>query len=438
MRGVMRQGATMARMMALGALVWLAGCGGGEDPSKAQLRLVNASSGYAELDLVVDDKRLQSAVRYGSTDRYAEVDPSETATEVTRTGSPAALATARPALRKGDRYTLVAYGGEGALRTALLDDNSDEPDSGKARLRVLNGSADADELDVYLTADGVDLVDAEPLAAAAKVGVVGPYSTVDAATWRLRITAAGDREDLRLDLAGIVLASRQRATLVITSGAGGVLMNALLVTERGAIAALGGTQARVRAVAAVADSGAVAATVGEVSLMNGSGAPAVGRYRLVPAGEAIGSVTVNGLTVAVPAKTLAVGTDHTLLVWGPSGPSEDPARSRATAAWIEDDNRAPAVSGRAKLRLLHGVAGLEVPIAMTLDFTPVADGVAGGMASTPSLVLATTLGTLTVTAPGRDAPLFTAEDQTLAAGGVYTVFAVGAQASPSVFLRKDR
>jgi hypothetical protein len=133
-----------------------------------------------------------------------------------------------------------------------------------------------------------------------------------------------------------------------------------------------------------------------------------------------------------------VGTDHTLLVWGPSGPSEDPARSRATAAWIEDDNRAPAVSGRAKLRLLHGVAGLEVPIAMTLDFTPVADGVAGGMASTPSLVLATTLGTLTVTAPGRDAPLFTAEDQTLAAGGVYTVFAVGAQASPSVFLRKDR
>jgi hypothetical protein len=264
----------------------------------------------------------------------------------------------------------------------------------------------------------------------AEVGAVGAYLTVDAATWRLRITAAGDREDLRLDLPDIVLASRQKATVVITSGAGGVLVNALLVTQRGAIDVLAGAQARVRVAAAVTDSGAVAATVNGVTLMNGTGAPAVGRYLLVPAGDAVGTAGVDGQAVALPAATLAAGTDHTLMVWGPAG--------AATASWIEDDNRSPSVSGRAKLRLVHGVAGLATPLALTVDFTPVADDVAGGSASAPALTPATTLATLTVTSPGLGAPLFTAVEQRLEADAVYTLFVVGAEVAPTGILRKDR
>jgi hypothetical protein len=411
-------------------VVGLAACGGGEDRTKAQLRLVNASTGFAALDLFVDDTRLQSDVAYGATDRYVEVDPDETATEITRAGSSATLASTRPSLNEGDRYTLVAYGGEGSLRTALLDDNANDPDSGKARVRVLNGTADADTLDVYLTAENIDLIDAEPLQAGAEVGTVGGLITVDAGTWRLRVTAAGDRDDLRLDISGIVLGSRQKASFVITSGAGGVLVNALLMTQRGSIEPLTGAQARVRTVAAVTDSGAVAATANGVTLMNGTGAPAVGRYSLVPAGAVVATAAVNGQSVTVPATTLTAGTDHTLMVWGPA--------DAATASWIEDDNRSPTVAGRAKLRLVHGVAGLAAPLALTVDFSPVAAGVVGGSASLPTLLDASTTATFTVTAPGNTVPLYSDVDQTLVAGNVYTLFVVGASTSPTGILRKDR
>jgi hypothetical protein len=418
------------RLLALAAAGLLAACGGGEDLSKAQLRLVNASSGYAALDLYVDDARLQSAVVYGTTERYVEVDPDETATEITQAGSTTPLVTTRPPLSAGDRYSLVAYGPEGALKAVLLDDNAEAPDRGETLVRVLNAAPEAGTVDVYLTSADADLADAEALQASVAAGAVSAYKTVDATTWRLRVTAAGDREDLRLDLSGIVLGSEQAVTLVVTPGAGGVLVNALQVVQRGAITVLDGAQVRVRAAAAVTDSGAVAATVGGVTLMNGTGAPAVGRYALVPAGGPAATVTVNGTAVAVPAATLPAGTDHTLLVWGPV--------AAPAVAWIADDNRPPTVAGRAKLRLVHGVAALDAPIALTVDFVPVADNVLGGTASVPAQLDATSTAALSVTALGRATPIWSAIDQTLVAGGVYSPFVVGGADAPVGILRKDR
>ena len=423
---------TLMRCMALALAAALVACGGGEDLSKAQVRLVNASSGYSALDLVVDDSRLQSNVAYGGSASYVEVDPDETATKVTLPGSTTALVSTTPALNEGDRYTLVAYGAEGSLAAVLLDDNADEPDTGKAQVRVLNAAPGAGNVDVYLTTADADLADAEALQSAAAAGVVSAFTEVDAATWRLRVTAAGDRDDLRLDLSGIVLTSRQTVTVVVTPGAGGVLVNALVIIQRGAINALDGASARVRAIAGVTDSGAVTATVGDTTLMNGTGAPASGRYVLVPAGATSAAVAVNGTAVEVPATTLASGTDHTLLVWGPA--------AAPAAAWIADDNRVPTVSTRAKLRLVHGLAGLadSATLALTVDFIPAAGGVAGGTASTPTQVDASTDATLTVTAVGRSSTVWTATERTLAAGAVYSLFMVGPVDSPTGILFKDR
>jgi Domain of unknown function (DUF4397) len=418
------------RLLILLLALLLTACGGGEDRSKAQLRLVNASSGYAALDLVVDDQRLQRDVEYGQTASYVEVDPEDSDTKITRPGTSTALASTVPSVNEGDRYTLVAYGGEGSLRTALLDDNTSEPDSGKARVRVLNAAPDAGDVDVYLTGAGAPLADAEALQAGVQAGTVTAYTTVDAATWQLRVTAAGDRKDLRLDLTGIVLASRQIVTLVVTQGEGGVLVKALVVTQRGAIAALAGAHARVRVVAGAIDAGAVIASIGSTMLMNGTGAPAAGAYELVPAGAAEAVVSVAGVPVAVPAATLPAGTDNTLLIWGPA--------TSPAASWITDDNRPPTVGTRVKMRLVHRVAGLDAALALKVDVTPVVEGLAPGGASEPTLVDAKASATLTVTALGRSTPAFSAIEQTLAAGGVYTVFMVGTDGAPAGFLTEDR
>lgn len=423
---------SLRRNLALVAVVLLTvACGGGADRTKAQLRLVHASDAYGALDLRVDGRMRQGAVSYGGEAGYVEVDPGDAEAEIMRAGSSTPLLSFTPPLSRNRHYTLLAFGAEGALRQLQLDDNLRQPDADRTLLRIVNAAPDAGNLDAYLTGADEPLAQAVPVRAGVDYGTDGGPITVNSATWRLRVTAAGNKADLRLDLAGVVLASRAITTLVLAPGRGGVLMNALLLEQQGGILRRDTTQARVRVAAGVADSGAVSASVGGITLMASVGSPAVGLYTLVPAGTQPVALAVNGTPVAAPpAVTLAAGADYTLLVRGePASPA---------ASWIEDDNRRPADSGSAKLRLVNGLAGLAAPLSMTADFVPVADGVTAGAASGYASLTATTTAQLSVTAAGLAMPLYTAIEQRLDAGAVYTVFLVGRPATAVGILRKDR
>ncbi len=415
--------------LAIAALL-LAACGGGDnDRTKAKLRLVNASAAYAALDLRVEDELRQGNVAYGASDSYVDVDPGEADSKITRSGAVTALLSFTPALERNKHYTVLAYGAEGALQQMLIDDNVGEPESDRALLRVVNASPDASKLDIYLTGADEPLASAVPVQADTEYGAASGPLTVNSASWRLRVTTAGSKTDLRLDLPALVLNSKQIATLVLTPARGGVLLNALLLTQQGAIERQDTALARVRVAAGVADSGAVSAGVGGNVLMASVGSPAVGLYALVPAGTQPVALAVNGTPLAAPAVTLLAGADYTLLVRGTA--------AAPLAGWIEDDNHRPANSRQAKLRLVNGVADLTVPLSMTADFVPVADGVGPGAASGYAALDATLTAQLSVTAAGMATPLFSAVDQPLTAGAVYTVFVVGAPAAAVGILRKD-
>ena len=60
-------------LMAALPLAWLSACGGGGDSNDASLRLVNASAGYAALDLYVADTKEISAVNFGTGSEYTSV-----------------------------------------------------------------------------------------------------------------------------------------------------------------------------------------------------------------------------------------------------------------------------------------------------------------------------------------------------------------------------
>lgn len=414
----------------LAGLLLLAACGGGVDRTKAQLRLVNVSTGYARLDLAVHGQQRQSGVAYAANAGYVEVDPGEADSVITSTGSSTTLLSFTPSVSKNRYYSIVSYGAAGALGQVLIDENVGQPDSGKALLTVLNAAADAGAVDVYLTGSADALASSVPVQSAAAVGSAGTALTVNSGSYRLRITAAGSKTDVRLDLPAFALASRQVATLVLTSGAGGVMVNALLLAQQGDITRLDGTQARVRVAAGVAGGGAVTASVASTVLLNSVGSPAVGLYTLVAAGSQAVAVAVNGTALAASTMTLAAGADYTLLVYGPL--------AAPLPAWIADDNRAPTDTSQARLRLVNGVASLATPLAMTIDFVPLPDTAAPGLASGYTLTPATTTGQISVTAAGLSTPLFSAGSQTLVAGGTYSLFVLGAPGSVVGVLRKDR
>ncbi len=414
---------------ALLAAALLAACGGGADRTKAQVRLVNASSGYAQLDWRVDDQLRQGAVAYGETASYAEADPGKTNT-LLRAGSGTALLSFNPAVSERKHYTLLAYGPQGSLKQLLLDDEAGAPADNRSLLRVVNAAPDAGALDVYLTGSADTLAESVPVQAGAAVDAVGGWLTVNSGSYRLRVTATGSKTDLRLDVPAVALASKQIVTLVLSPASGGVLVKGLLLTQQAGIVAMVPTQASVRVVAGLADVGSVNLRVGGAAVLSNVTAPAVTPYTLVPAGEQAVVVSVNGAAQPGSSFTLTAGADYTLLVYGPA--------AAALSSWVADDNNLPSDRTRAKLRLVNAVEGLSGPLSLSADFAPVADGVLAGAASAYGGIDATTTARLSVSAVGTAAPLFSAIDQIFVASGNYSVFLVGNAASPVGIVRKDR
>lgn len=417
----------------LASLFTLAACGGGTDRTKAQVRLVNAADvqGYPSLELGVDGTPRQGNVGYGQTAAYIEVEPSKTASTISASGSPTALLSFMPSLGRDKHYTVLAFGGTGALRQLLIDENLGQPAANRASLRVINAAPDAGNLDVYVTAAGDGLATSVAVRAGAAYGELSPVIDVASGTWRVRVAAANSKTDVRLDLREVALASRQALTLVLTPSRGGALVNALLLVQEGGVARLDSTQARVRVVAGVSDSGAVSATLGGTPLLASIGSPAVGDYALVSAGTPPLAIEVNGGPLGAPATVLAAGGDYTLLVYG--------ALAAPLAAWVEDNNRLPTVSGQVNIRLVNAASALPGALSMTVNARPVAGSVAAGTASAPYLgVAASEAAAISVTMVGAVTPVFSASGQRLIAGGTYSVFVVGTSGATSGMLFQDR
>jgi len=423
---------TAMRWLWLGVAL-LSACGGGTDRTKAHVRLVNASSGYSSLSLTIGDTGIASSVAYGASASYGDADPDDTEADITRPGSAAVLETTSVALSKNNYYTMLAYGKAGSLATLLLDDNTSVPSSGKALVRVFNAAPDAGSVDVYLTASSDTLADATALQSGATFGTLGSYITITNGTWRLRVTAAGSKTDVRLDVSGLSFGSQSVKTLVLTPGRGGVLVNGLVLAQQGDITQADNTQARVRVVAGVSDSGSVTASVGGSTLMTAIGSPNLTSYSLLSAGTVAVAASADGAAASLTSATLAGGGDYTLLVYGtPSAP---------VAVLIEDDNSLPTDTTGAKLRLVHGVADVSSTIALSVDYEVTADAVAQGAASAYAATAASTAARFIVGAGSSTALLndnTTSTDRTLAASGVYTLFMVGDTATPVGILRKDR
>lgn len=415
---------SMAAAAALGAALVLAGCGGGADRTKAQVRLVNASSGYGSLELRVDDEVRQAGVTYGNNAAYAEAKPGKP-TAIFATGGASALLSFTPSTDERKYYTVLAYGAAGALKQVVLDENRNEPDTNRALLRLVNGATDIGAVDVYVTGTGESLATAVPLRSGVAVDAVGDFDTINSGTWQLRVTAAGSKDDLLVDIPSVTFGSKQVTTLVVTPAPGGIVGRALLLTQKGSIADYPATLARVRVASGLT---LTSARLGDTDLLAAGNLPSVSDYKVMSAGNQTLVATINNVAQPSSVMALKAGVDYTLLIHG------------TTAApqynWIEDDNSKPTEAAKAKVRLVNGVSGASGDLSMTVDALQLAAGVAAGGHSAYSQKAASTAARIAVAAPG--ATLYSAVDQTFAAASTYTVFVLGPASGVTGVLVKDR
>lgn len=417
----------LRRLAWLLPLLAMAACGGGEDRTKAHVRLVNATSGYSTLQLQVGDSNVGGAAAYGANEGYADVDKGTADASVSRPGSATVLSTTSVSLGKNSYYTMLAYGKAGQLATLLVDENEPKAADGKAKVRVVNAAPDAGDVDLFITASGDTLDDSSAALAGQAYGKLSGFATINSGTWRVRVTAAGDKTDVRLDVDGVVFAGNGVSTLVVTPGRGGVLVNALQLVQAGGVARQDNAQSRVRAVAGLA-GGTFSVGVAGQALASDLVSPVQTDYSLVAAGTVAVAASAGGQAAALTSTTLAGGGDYTLLLYGTA--------TAPVAVLVEDDNSRPTGSTKARVRLVHAVADVGGPLALTIAQKSIVSGVAQGAGSAYVEIAAP--ATADVGVNGNGTTLFTATDQVFAANTTYTVFAVGTAAATKAIVNPDR
>lgn len=409
----------------------LSACGGSDDDDgPGSVRLINATTEYASLDFYASDTRVAAAVLQDSVSDYVSLSSGSITFKLKQADSATtSLATART-VSSGVSSTLVAYTTGGTLRTAYMNDTESAPTSGTAKLRAFNGSIEAGSLDVYLTSVGGTLDQVSALINSLGSTYLSTYGEIGSGSYRLVVTGAGDKTDIRLDIPSISFANQQVATLILTNTPGGVLVHGLLLNQGSTLSLQKNTSARIRLVAGSTANGTVAAAVNGSTLASGLRSPSVGGYTLVPAGALSTDIQVNGVTVATSGLTATAGADLSLLVLGtPDAPQ---------VALLSDNNYPPTTSTNAKLRLVNGVNGLNGSITLTADYGAVASNVAFANASAAASVLAGTDYRLEASSPVSTSVLYLATEVTLQATRVYTVFMLGDTSAPVGVLWRDR
>lgn len=430
----------LALLAALASSVLIAACGGGggDGNGNTNLRAINLTTDVPSIDLFTGDTRRFSALTDGAVAAAVTLEANTYTLNVRKANDAQTLLTGSYTLAKDQNYTAVIWGRETAPRLSTLpeDETFDSTVAeSTSRVRFFNATTDTGSLDVYITAATTDLGSAQPNQTALTSGSLSGFRDITAGTYRLRVTGAGDPNDVRLDITNFTLGARKHATLVLTAGAGGVLVNGTLIEQRGPVATLKNANARVRMVASAGAAGNVSASLGSSTLVGALRSPGVGPYTLVPAGDQSLTVRVNGAVISQATRNFAPGADYTVLAYG--------AENAGQVSVITDDNRLPAVNTRAKIRLVNGLTLTEA-LTMQIDFltqTATSD-IAAGTGSAYATTTAAGSNRLDITSPTASEPLFTLTAASganlLQAQGVYTVFMLGGQSTPAGRLSRDR
>jgi hypothetical protein len=433
---------TWAALAVALTLPFLHGCGN-DDANKGEVRIINATSEYATLDLYTQasdgsDDLVVSGTAAGTASAYTGVDKGSYTFDI-KSGTGAGSATSTTgSVAKTDHYSIVTSLTGGKAQATFLTDDETNPASGNAKLRIFNAAtSEAASVDVYLSTNACNAltVTDTPLAAAV-TGLQTAYSQVTAnsagASWNVCVFAAGDTSTLLLDIPQLTLKNQEIATLILMHTAGGVLLDAAVLDQQGAMTPYTSAISRVRVAADAALGAMVSVTLNNIDLTTLAASPSVNDYATIVSGPLTGNITIDGVITSNFTLPAAVaGTDYTLLVTGTSG---------SPVATLITDNNTPSTSTTqtVKARVINGVNGLSGTVAATVDNKSLGSAALGAASSYVQIPATTGTSTVQATVATNPSSLV---NQSFTASGVYTVFIWGdssATSTPKLAITQDR
>lgn len=377
----------LALGLSLAGAALLSACGGGDDNNNsgdASVRLLNLSVGYPSLELREVDatNALNSGIAFGAAGSYTNLSTSNKGIQIRATGSTTTLASPSTAgLIKDRKVTVIGWGQTGAASGLVLDEEEAAPDANKSKLLVFNLASGSGALDAYLTTADAALADVSADAPNVGVGRSDSYRILDSKAYRLRVTAAGNKQDIRLDVPAITLASTKVYALFLTSAAGGSMVNATLLTYKDAVQNFENGTSNVRLLSALPRGTTLSASLNGKQLLNGDNSPVKTAYEnvLVTNGANL-TWAVNGTAQPLLNVPLVRSSTYGLLVWG------DPAAP--TVSTLLETSPLPINAGEAKIRVVHGALGIGA-VSLVVNLSAAQSGIQPGTLSGLTTVKAT-------------------------------------------------
>lgn len=193
--------------LVLAATAVLSACGGGDDGiddrvglSKPTIRAIHAITGGPNVDILQNGALTSFTNKpYKFVSTYFNVETGNQLISFNSAGTQTELGRATVVAATGHKYTVVALPGATAAEVLLIDDPFEKGLlSNKARVRTLNASFNAQNVDIYLTMPAIDINSVGPNFSNVGYKQASPASGVDSVdmdggTYRLRITTAGTK-----------------------------------------------------------------------------------------------------------------------------------------------------------------------------------------------------------------------------------------------------
>ncbi len=396
-------------------------------PHPAQVRVLNLLPG-SSIDVAITGQPSFTNVAFQTITGYQTYLNQTTQFTVTLSGTSTTIGTFTIPLGGDQPYTLIAYGTQTAPLVTLVAEVAQAPTNGNVQLSVFNAAQNNPNLDIYITAPGVDITNIGPNFSYVSYSGNSFNLAFPPGTYQIRATVAGTKTVV-YDSGGTVYQPNIALSFIAYAVGSGVLVNAAVIEAKGPYRTLNTIFSRVKAVNAAAGPGPIDMLLGSTQIVTGVGYPSGSIYNLTP----IGATTINFQATANPgtylgsvAADLVPATDRTAVIAG---------TDLATQAFVLFDNNILPVSGGNRVRFVNASLGSN-PVNASIAGTQVTTNVAFG---TGSAYVAT--GPATVTITFTDAAtgvvVATADGIVLTANQTLTAYLVGPPGGQGVMVTLD-
>lgn len=416
----------------------LTGCSksGNKDQGNAQMRVVNAFSQAAALDVTVNSKPVVSGLPFQAEAPYTGIDTGTQTVTVGVTGASTSLINQSFNISANTNYTYVVFGPQTGVASALLSDAFSDPGDGFFAVRFVNAAAGPGALDLYVTAPGADLSATAPSAGNVAYGAASLFvSIANGASFELRITPAGTK-DVIYDSLPQTFAAHSGADVIALGKGSGKLANAVLLRhdDAGSGALVDNLLAQYKVInASLAPSPLNVFVDGSLQLSN-IPYTGVSNYQRTTAGAhtfSIEATTTPGASLLTLTPTLSAATDTSIALTGTAG---------ALAGLVLHDNNLPPPAATAAVRFVNvsaDVASLDVFV----NFSKQVSGLGANSASPYfNLSAAASTGTsyeFDFNLAGTTSLVLKLPSVVLTAGHTFTIYVAGPASAPRGIVSQD-